>query len=45
MVDIDRQKPVMITTPAGERYIPENGRDVMMVIPADSPLHCRGENM
>ncbi len=35
----------MITTPAGERYIHENGLDAMVVNPADSPLHCRGENM
>jgi hypothetical protein len=35
----------MITTPAGERYIHENGLDAMVVDPADSPLHCRGENM
>jgi hypothetical protein len=34
----------MITTPAGERYIRDNGLDVMVVDPAVSPLHCRGEN-
>ena len=35
----------MITTPAGERYIHENGLDAMVVDPADSPLHCRGEKI
>jgi hypothetical protein len=35
----------MITTPAGERYIRENGLDTMVVDPAAAPLHCRGENM
>lgn len=33
----------MITTPAGERYIRENGLDTMVVDPAASPLHCRGD--
>jgi hypothetical protein len=32
----------MITTPAGERYIRENGLDTMVVDPAVSPLHSRG---
>ena len=34
----------MITTPTGEHYIRENGLDAMVVDPATSPLHCRGEN-
>jgi hypothetical protein len=34
----------MITTPAGERYVRENGLDTMVVDPDSSPLHCRGED-
>ena len=35
----------MITTPAGERYIHENGLDAMVVDQDDRPLHGRSENM
>jgi dihydroorotase-like cyclic amidohydrolase len=34
----------MITTPVGERYIRENGLETLVVDPAVSRLHCRGEN-
>ena len=34
----------MITTPAGENYIVENGLETMVVDPDSSPLHSRGED-
>ena len=34
----------MITTPAGENHIVENGLETMVVDPDSSPLHSRGED-
>ncbi len=34
----------MITTPEGKRYVRENGLEPMVVDPAATPLHSRGEN-
>jgi hypothetical protein len=34
----------LITTPAGKRHIRENGLDTLVLDPAASPLHCRGDN-